>query len=311
MEKIIIGIHGLANKPDPETLKDWWKKSIVEGLHKNPHVTSSYFTFDMVYWANLLYTAQQHTKEAYNFDRLYNNEPYIEAKEGEIKEHKDNFLDDIRAKFLGLFGSGIDALKSKFDLDFLGDWVLEKTLKDLAFYYDDQRKIQNRSEVLEVANKVLKDELIRMLEKHKEKEIMLISHSMGTIIAYDVLRDLGHRPNNDVFVNKFITMGSPLGFPYVKDKIIDQRSYDKGSNKVRTPSIVTGEWINYADKKDPIALDIHLGDDFGANSKGIKVRDDLVKNDYVGTKGKKNHHKSYGYLRTPEISQKIAGFFQE
>lgn len=311
MSKIIIGIHGLANKPDSATLKNWWEKSIREGLYKNLQIENPELIFELVYWADLLYKHPQHNDEAFNFDKLFNTEPYLEAKKGTIKEHKDNLLDDIRAKFLGLFGSGIDALKSRFDLDFMGDWVLEKTMKDLAFYYDDERKINNRSGHLQIANKVLKDELTEVLKKHHDKEIMLISHSMGTIISYDVLRDLGQQTENNVFVKDFVTIGSPLGLPYVKDKIIEQRQYDKTNRKVRTPSIVTDSWNNYADKKDPVSLDIHLRDDFGPNAKGVHVDDDLVKNDYRALKGKQNHHKSYGYLRTPELSRHIAEFIDQ
>ena len=32
MAKVIIGIHGLANKPTEKLLKDWWKSSIKEGF---------------------------------------------------------------------------------------------------------------------------------------------------------------------------------------------------------------------------------------------------------------------------------------
>lgn len=308
MEKVIIGIHGLANKPKPEILKDWWRKSILEGLHINLNLNPSAIPFNMVYWADLLYRVQQHNEVAYNFDQLYNNEPYIGAAKGSIEEYKEKLRDEIRAKILGIFGSGLDVLKQRFDLDFLGDWVLEKVMKDLAFYYDDERKIQNRSGIMQIASKVLKDELIQELEKHQGKEIMLIAHSMGSIIAYDVLRDLGHQPGNEIYVKHFITIGSPLGLPYVKHKINDERVYDKMKNKVRTPSIVTGDWINYADKKDPVALDFYLKDDYGENAAGIKVKDDMILNDYVGLSGKRNHHKSYGYLRTPEMSTKIADF---
>ena len=262
----------------------------------------------MVYWADLLYRFQQHNEKAYNFDQLYNNEPYKKASDGSVKEYKENLLDEIRAKVLGLFGSGLDVLKQRFDLDFLGDWVLEKVMKDLAFYYDENREIQNRSLEMETANKVLKDELKKELKFHQGKEIMLIAHSMGSIIAYDVLRDMGQEPDNDIQIRHFITIGSPLGLPYVKHKIDHQRGYDKMKNKVRTPSIVTGDWINYADKKDPVALDYYLEDDYGKNTSGVKVKDDMILNDYAGLSGKRNHHKSYGYLRTPEISTKIADF---
>ena len=43
MTDIIIGIHGLANKPDKTTLSDWWEKSIREGLNKNVGVDDADF----------------------------------------------------------------------------------------------------------------------------------------------------------------------------------------------------------------------------------------------------------------------------
>ena len=308
MEKIIIGIHGLANKPEREILKDWWQQSILEGLAKNLHKTNVKLNFEMVYWADLLYKNHQHNDSAFYFDSHYNNEPYREAATDELQEYAEKWIDRVRGTVLDTVGSSLDALKQHFGFDFITDWVLSKVLKDLAFYYAEEQEIRNRSKTLEPANKVLKNELQMTLEKYKSYEIMLIAHSMGSIIAYDVLRDLGHRDNNDVFIKHFVTIGSPLGFPHVKHKIVEQRTYSKGSNIVRTPSIVTESWINYADKKDPVAIDIHLRDDFGKNTNNIRVKDDLVLNDYKGLDGKNNHHKSYGYLRTPELSKLIADF---
>ena len=109
----------------------------------------------------------------------------------------------------------------------------------------------------------------------------------------------------------------------MKGKIIEERGYDKKAPKrVRTPSIVSQSWTNFADRLDPVALDSHLSDDYSENGKGIRVQDDLVLNDYrkptkgkSGTmemerdpEGKNNHHKSYGYLRTPELSELVKGF---
>lgn len=50
---------------------------------------------------------------------------------------------------------------------------------------------------------------------------------------------------------------------------------------VRTPSVVSKDWKNFADRKDPVALDAHLSDDYGVNRRSIAVIDDLVYNDYV------------------------------
>lgn len=92
-------------------------------------------------------------------------------------------------------------------------------------------------------------------------------------------------------------------------KIIEERDYDgKGRERLRAPSVVSGSWVNYADRKDPVALDTHLRDDYGPNAKKIQVKDDLVANGYLSPSDEPNHHKSYGYLRTPELSEHIRDF---
>ncbi|MCP4878681.1 MAG: hypothetical protein GY896_24780, partial [Gammaproteobacteria bacterium] len=54
--------------------------------------------------------------------------------------------------------------------------------------------------------------------------------------------------------------------------------------------------------------DPSLAGDYEANDRGVKVQDELVLNGYVGSEGKRNSHKSYGYLRTPELSKLIRSF---
>ncbi len=143
------------------------------------------------------------------------------------------------------------------------------------------------------------------------QEIMLIAHSMGTIIAYDVLRDIG-RAKPEFTVAEFVTIGSPLGLPHVKAKIIEERDYDgSDAERVRTPSVVARKWVNYADKRDPVALDTHFADDYGPNRSGVQVEDDLVLNGYVSPSGEPNYHKSYGYLRAPEVSEHILNFLNQ
>lgn len=303
MGKIIIGIHGLANKPAKETLEKWWRQSIEEGLQENCKLKKPEFNFKMVCWADLLYKNHQHRDPHFSFDALYNKEPYVPAKEGALKLYKDSWRDDLRAGILNIAGCTLDTLKQQFGMDQLSDWVLEKKLKDLAFYYDDKRKIKNRNKKPEQARKVLQAELTNALVEEKKNVIMLIAHSMGTIITYDVLRNLG-RTKQGVKVSHLVTIGSPLGLPLVKAKIIQDRKY---SPQVRTPSIVTKSWKNYSDRKDPVAIDIHLKDDYSANKNGIQVEDDIIINDYSINK-KSNHHKSYGYLRTPELSKHVKDF---
>jgi len=155
------------------------------------------------------------------------------------------------------------------------------------------------------------EELAKEVKKQQGKRIMLIAHSMGSIIAYDVLRNLGklnRKSKSNYQISQFITIGSPLGLAHVKKKVYEERSYSK--IRLRTPTIVSERWVNYADRKDFVALDTHLHDDYGPNRKEIIVEDDIILNDYVSLKGDSNHHKSYGYLRTPEISEHIDAFLK-
>jgi hypothetical protein len=318
MKKVIIGIHGLANKPKPKQLERWWRDSILEGLEKNLGTHKKNFTFKMVYWANLLYWEQLHNDENFSFDPLYNSEPYHPAEEGELKEYESGIWDSIRAETQEKAGALLDQLKKYAGFQKPIDWLLKRTnlVRDLAFYYDKDRMIADRSKPPKrrQARQVLQDELKNVLTPYKGRSIMLIAHSMGSILAYDVLRDIRQdKEEKDLEVAHFVTIGSPLGLPHVKGKIIDERKYahKKLSRRLRTPTIVTKRWTNYADRLDAVAFDTHIQDDFQENDGGIRVSDDLVANSYRSPSGKSNHHKSYGYLRTPELSRHILEFLSE
>ena len=110
--------------------------SIAEGLQKNCEIDSPEFNFRMVYWSDLLYRNPLHLDDNFNFDELYNEEPYVEAAPDALSEHPDNWRDDIIAAMRGAGGSGVDFLKEKFDMDKFADWVIGRFAKDLAFYYD-------------------------------------------------------------------------------------------------------------------------------------------------------------------------------
>jgi len=140
-----------------------------------------------------------------------------------------------------------------------------------------------------------RDIVLQAIEEHKDRRIMLIGHSMGSIITYDVLRELG-RDNKTNTIEHYITIGSPLGLPHVQSNVV------KEFGNIRTPSVVK-KWTNFADRRDPVALDSHIARDFKPNSQGVRTVDDLVLNDWGGI-----NHKSYGYLRCPEVSEAIRQF---
>lgn len=309
MATIIIGVHGLANKPKESVLHSYWQKAIAEGLQVTTG-TAPAIPLEMVYWAGHLYKEPLHNDRHFWFDDLYNDEPYRKAVAGGIRERKDGVVEWLVARAQQLTGGIGDILYERLGADRIAVWLLGRILKDLAFYYAQEPISDGRGGKAQ-ADTVLRQRVIDALTPHKNDDVMLIAHSMGSIIAYDALRDLGQR-DPDFRVAHFVTIGSPLGLATVKNHVWRQRTYDDTNARLRTPTIVE-RWTNYADRRDPVAADPHLADDYGANSRGIQVRDDMIYNDYaIKKRGRKkpdaNPHKSYGYLRTPEMSRLIDAF---
>ncbi|WP_372369153.1 hypothetical protein [Candidatus Uabimicrobium sp. HlEnr_7] len=292
MTKIIIGIHGLANKPEESQLQHWWKEAIAEGLKKN-YSSEIDFEFKMIYWADLFYRHPLHDDKDYEFDSLYNSEPYIEAKDGALQPYETGWFQRIRTEMTDPSGRILDLIKDNFNIESAADYLLSKFFKDLHFYYSG-KKLKDREGNKIPAKEILHKQISKVLGENQDKEIMFVSHSMGSLIAFDSLHGL---PQN-IKISEFVTIGSPLGISHVKLKASDS------GIPLKKPSCITGKWINYADKKDPIAIDSHLSDDYEGG-----VEDDMVLNDYESN-GKRNYHKSYGYLRTPEFSKHAKRFLE-
>lgn len=124
-----------------------------------------------------------------------------------------------------------------------------------------------------------------------EEEITLIAHSLGTVIAYDVLSDT-------VFPNKInlVTIGSPLGI----NEIIAELHKVRNTLKLKVPLCVE-KWSNISDPHDPVALIHHLSPIFSST-----IRDILVPNPNGIGLGFA-FHAITGYLRTNEVRHAVLG----
>jgi hypothetical protein len=72
--------------------------------------------------------------------------------------------------------------------------------------------------------------------------VVVLGHSLGSIIAYDVLRDPASRALD---VPLFLTVGSPLAVTEVQDLVV---------RPLEVPSAVAA-WRNASDARDVVALD--------------------------------------------------------
>ena len=278
---MVIGIHGLKNKPEKDLLARWWVRSLQEGLQRNLGLAPP-LALDLVYWADIQYPAPIPEAELDN--------PYIAATgQGPLLRYRDTTRDTAKAIAGKWGGRAVDKGKDLIGLDKHVDQLLGLALDDLRDYYGNQ-DIRNR----------VRERLTHALHRHKNTRVCLIAHSMGSIIAYDVLRTLTLEQDTPE-IEHFITIGSPLGLPIVTQHVRKEFAKTLIPQQVR-------QWTNLADPGDKIALDCSLGDDYRQTPGGILINEDLVHNDYVDPSGSSDPHNAYGYLRTPELSDIIRGF---
>jgi len=276
---IVIGIHGLKNKPAKDRLARWWAMALQEGLQRNYGLASP-LSFELVYWADIQYPTPIPEAEIDN--------PYIAADgQGPLLRYRGSALDTARAIADKWGGRAIDKGEDLIGLSEQVDHLLGIAFDDLRDYYREP----------DVRNHV-RDRLALVLQHHKDKRVCLIAHSMGSIIAYDVLRILEQCPSA---IDHFVTIGSPLGLPIVTQHVQEEFSNTSVPRQVR-------HWTNLADPGDKIALDCSLADDYRSIPGGIRVQNDLVHNRYVDRAGKHDQHNGYGYLRVPELSDIVRGF---
>ena len=165
---------------------------------------------------------------------------------------------------------------------------MELHLRDLRRY------LGNRNEIAEHVRQMLKLALRAAAEA--ERPILLVAHSMGSVIAYEALWQMSRSEQDSISIDLLLTMGSPLGQRYMQKRLVG--STETGPR--RYPDNVR-RWINLTAVGDLTAIDPDLGDDFAEMTRlGLvdTIEDHGVQN-YFRLNGKLNVHSEYGYLVNP------------
>ncbi|MGC5779883.1 hypothetical protein J4O73_14250 [Methylobacterium sp. NFXW15] len=280
MPKRIVGIHGLANKPPREEKAGWWADAIREGLARNLGRDDP-VSLDFVYWADLRYPEPLRDGD--------NREPYrpddglgpFPSPSGEPERRKPTLTDRLYR--------GLSRLEEAWGRTPLDDTILEYRLDDLWGYHDDP-----------AFRLAARDRLRDALQPHRGTSILLAAHSMGGLIAYDVLR-LAERDGSVPGPVHLVTLGSPFGLAEIRMRLASEHG------DLRVPDSLSA-WTNLMDRNDIATVGEDLADTFAPNASGTRIRDVPVINAYRAPDGHENTHKSYGYLRTPEFSRIVAEF---
>ena len=187
-----------------------------------------------------------------------------------------------------------------FLISLIPDPAVKSTINETLCYFENHDGIGSR------IRELLKAPLRRIFADGEQ--VLVIGHSMGSIIAYDALSELWHEENNPGRVDLLLTVGSPLGMRFVQKRLIG--SHEK--NARRFPGNIR-RWKNIATQGDLTALDPTLYDDFKAMMHlGLT---DVIEDVHEGVFGYfrdqdgLNVHRSYGYLVQPIVGAAIADWW--
>jgi hypothetical protein len=130
---------------------------------------------------------------------------------------------------------------------------------------------------------------------------------MGSVIAWDSLWQMAHNDSDDVAVDLFLTMGSPLGQHYIQRRL--QGGAESGARRFASG---IRRWVNLSAVGDLTAIDPDLADDFAemVDLGMVESIDDHVMHNYFRLDGTLNVHAEYGYLANDVTAQLVSEWWR-
>ncbi len=295
-DRCIIFVPGKNPKPLPAQHHQLLWRTLLEGVRRaEPTLESSFCdaesAFELIAWNELYYhTYKDISRDLPWIDRLIHQHGPTEQDIAEAHAWHRR-LDRV------LYSIG-DRLP--FLIRFLPEKI-RLTAKETRRYF------HNTNDIAHEIRSLLKKTL-RQAWEHQQR-IMLIGHSLGSVIAYDTLWELSHQEEYPGKVDMFLTIGSPLGMHYVQRRI---QGHDREGLE-HYPTIIR-RWVNVASVGDVTALDRAISDDFHEMIdigviESIEDHCEGIYNFFRNEQGL-NCHRSYGYLVNPAVGKIIADWWQ-
>ena len=292
---LVIYIPGLLSKPPPEKHRAALLRCLLAGLRRVDAPVADALAatpggFDIVPWTYDFY----HAHRDIDIDRA--------AIEAVIEQHKANARDTVEAsgwsrrltRWIYTLGDRLPFL-----IPHIASERMEVHLRDLRRYE------RNKNGIADHVRRMLKVPLLAA--SGGAHPVLLIGHSMGSIIAYDSLWELSHNHGNPVDIDLFLTMGSPLGQRFMQRKINghDRTGADRYPKNIK-------RWKNLTAIGDLTAINPWLANDFGEMLELglVEAIDDEQILNYFRLDGELNVHSEYGYLANEKTALTIAEWWR-
>ncbi len=294
----IIYIPGKNPKPPAEQHRRELLRSLLSGVGRADPNTAQAISqepdiFHLIAWNNLYYQSYQSFKE---------DLPWIDAllkRSAPTPEERRDALSFRRRSARFMYNL---ADLFQFLIRLLPDQAVKNTIQETVRYFKNENGIGQQ------VRELLKAPLRRMLAQGER--VLIIGHSMGSVIAYDALWELTHVEKIPQRVDLFLTMGSPLGMRFTQARLMGAQ--EQGPR--RYPHNIR-RWVNVTAHGDLTALDPVLGDDFKSMLKLGLIESIIDINrgifNYFRNDRGLNVHRSYGYLVNPNVGKVIAQWWNE
>jgi pimeloyl-ACP methyl ester carboxylesterase len=287
----IIYITGMKAKPDPALHRVELMRVLGASLGRIAPEAREWLAarpenFTLVSWTSLLYTEPRDLAlDLPGVERLLQH-PYPTAED---KRAADAVGLQLRRGW-HLIGDSFPSLSG-----LLASPALKVTLADVHGY------LENRNHLAERVRQLLIDALEAAWADGDR--VLLIGHSLGSVIAYDTLWHLSRQTDSDGRVELLLTLGSPLATRFIRKGLLGA---DR-SGAERYPANID-RWVNISARGEMVALHRRVKPFFGGMLKFGLVQDiedrPGIYNHFSGDYGL-DVHKSYGYLNHPVVADSI------
>lgn len=299
--RTVVYVHGIGNKPKSSILKCQWDTALF-GVPLGDSTR-------MAYWVNresyptpseetcgagdLVSTQRDDISTARMRAEVASKGDLVEAEIRSLtsKAREQDVLRAVARKLIARDAFGTRALEAAGPRakvlplpPFLRRWITQMLTEAFLHDVNDFLFHEDRRERME--------QTLRERLDPGGGPFVVIAHSQGSMIAYDVLRKL---KKEQCDVPLFVTIGSPLGLDEVQDVF---RQWIGGDTLPVPPCV--SRWVNAADWLDPVAADHDLSDDFSP-------KDSVENHDGLGFNpdSPRNPHSATGYLRTDPVKSVV------
>ncbi|MFD6388668.1 hypothetical protein [Nocardia sp. NPDC060259] len=162
--------------------------------------------------------------------------------------------------------------------------IIERFLDDVAYYLE---MTEMREQVLALVERDLRAKM------GSGGDVVIVGHSLGSIVAYDLLTRLPAAYK----VRQLVTAGSPLGFPIVQKNLLGKVAGRRPGIPAQVPTRAAA-WLNAYDVLDIVALVHPLAGAFDESFAG-QLADERTHNPT-------GPHAIEDYLADPDVAVPIA-----